>query len=70
MWVDSGANGYVYHDKNWLKVYNPYEKPKTIRLGDSHTTQVLGSGEAEFKFTSEKVLTLKDVLHTPSMRKI
>ena len=38
-------------------------------LGDAHTTQVLGKGDVELCFTSRRILTLKDVLYTPSMRK-
>ena len=38
-------------------------------LGDAHTTQVLGNEYVELCFTSARILTLKDVFYTPSMRK-
>jgi hypothetical protein len=38
-------------------------------LGDSHTTDVLGTGEMLLKFTSGQELVLKDVLHAPEIRK-
>ncbi|KAK4397696.1 hypothetical protein Sango_1245100 [Sesamum angolense] len=60
-WVNSCANRHVCYEKNRFKVYIPFDKPRAIMLGDSHTTQVLGIGEVELKFTSGRILTLKDV---------
>nr|XP_004511139.1 uncharacterized protein LOC101506812 [Cicer arietinum] len=40
-----------------------------VLLGDSHTTNVAGIGDVELTFTSGKTLILKDVMHTPEIRK-
>ncbi|KAI9156323.1 hypothetical protein LWI28_004342 [Acer negundo] len=42
---------------------------KMVLLGDSHSTVVAGSGEVELNCTSGKTIILKDVLHTPKIRK-
>ncbi|KAA0049589.1 putative Polyprotein [Cucumis melo var. makuwa] len=40
-----------------------------LDTGDHHTTRVAGIGEVELKFTFDKTLMLKEVLHTPEIRK-
>ena len=64
-WVDTDASRHVYYDRVMFKTYTN----KKVLLGDSHTSTVTGTGDVELKFTSEKTLILKDLMHTPEMRK-
>ena len=67
-WVDTGASRYVCYDRAMIKTYTNGENKKVL-LGDYHTTTVAGTGDVELKFTSARTLILKDVMHTPEMRK-
>ncbi|KAK0581252.1 hypothetical protein LWI29_011785 [Acer saccharum] len=67
-WVDTGAYCHVYYDRAMFKSYSN-AMDKKVLLGDSHSIVVAGSGEVELNFTSGKIIILKDVLHTPKIRK-
>ncbi|KAA0043297.1 putative Polyprotein [Cucumis melo var. makuwa] len=67
-WLDIGASRHVYHNFSLFRKYNEV-KDKNILLEDHHITKVVGIGEVELKFTSGKMLLLKEVLHTPKIRK-
>ena len=68
-WADSGASHHVCYDRPVLKIYSESDDEKKVLLGDSHATKVLGTGNVELKFTSERIVILKDAPHTPEMRK-
>ena len=67
-WADSGAARHICYDRSWFKTYSE-EKNMKVLLSDSHTTKVAGIGNMELKFTFGRTLLLKNVLHTPEMRK-
>ncbi|TYK14777.1 uncharacterized protein E5676_scaffold1610G00170 [Cucumis melo var. makuwa] len=65
---NTSAFCHVYYDLSLFRKYNEV-KDKNILLGDYHTTKVASIGEVELKFTSGKTFVLKEVLHTPEIRK-
>ena len=67
-WVDTGASLHVCYDRAMFSTYTAVDDQKVL-LGVSHTTTVAGIGNVEIKFTSGKTVLLKDVMHTPEMRK-
>ncbi|XP_073225602.1 uncharacterized protein [Cicer arietinum] len=67
-WIDTGVSRHVCYDRVMFKTYTAAEDKKML-LRDSHTTNVAGIGDVELTFTLGKTLILKDVIHTPEIRK-
>jgi hypothetical protein len=63
-WIDTGATRHVCYERAMFKIYTTAENKK-VQMGNAHTSEVAGIGDIELKFTSEKTLILKDVMHFP-----
>ncbi|KAM1125406.1 hypothetical protein ACFX2B_040208 [Malus domestica] len=66
-WVDTSASRHVCYDRSFFKTY--FVAEGRVLLGDSHSTDVVGTGEVELRFTSRKTMILKDVMHASAIRK-
>ncbi|WVZ87018.1 hypothetical protein U9M48_033720 [Paspalum notatum var. saurae] len=55
-WIDTGANVHVIRDCSVL-------------MGNGSAASILGTGTVDLKFTSGKIVQLKNVQHVPSMNK-
>ncbi|GJR64874.1 zinc finger, CCHC-type containing protein [Tanacetum coccineum] len=62
-WYDSGATTYVCNNRDLFKTYKKTEDGHEVMMGDNHTSKVIGSGNVEIQFTSQKKLTLMNVLY-------
>ena len=68
-WVDSGATCHVTPHRSVFKTYEVVNGEKTVFMGNSSTSSVMGKGTVLLPLTSGKMLTLKDVHHIPGLRK-
>lgn len=68
-WLDSGATCHVTPHRNVFKTYEAIADGKTVFMGNSSTSAVMGVGTVELPLSSGKVLILKNVQHIPGMRK-
>lgn len=59
-WIDIEAKRHVCHDHRLFKTYNGITNTN-IFLGDHYSTKVAGVEYVELRFTSGKILTLKEV---------
>jgi len=66
--VDSGSTSHICANKNMFTSYKTIGKGKEhIILSDSRTVDVLGIGKVDLKLTSEKTISLSNVLYVPHM---
>ncbi|KAL0416780.1 UNVERIFIED_CONTAM: hypothetical protein Slati_3509900 [Sesamum latifolium] len=67
-WIDTGATRHIYSDKEMFSTYTPINGRKLF-MGNSATSNIVGLGKVVLKMTSEKELTVIDVLHVLDIRK-
>nr|GEU65602.1 zinc finger, CCHC-type [Tanacetum cinerariifolium] len=68
-WIDSGATTHVCKDRCWFKTYETVEDGSVLYMGDDHFAPVHGKGSVALEFSSEKTITLCNVLYVPKLRK-
>ena len=67
-WIDSGATRHVCTNRSMFSSFDQVQGEK-IYMGNSASAKVEGKGTVQLKMTSGKILTLKDVLYVPEVRK-
>nr|GEW57124.1 zinc finger, CCHC-type [Tanacetum cinerariifolium] len=58
-----------FKDRCWFKTYEPVEDGSVLYMGDDHFAPVHGKGSVALEFSSEKTITLFNVLYVPKLRK-
>ncbi|GJZ31083.1 zinc finger, CCHC-type containing protein [Tanacetum coccineum] len=61
-WIDSGATTHVCKDRCWFMTYEPVEDGSVLYMGDDHFAPVYEKRSVVLKFSSEKSITLFNVL--------
>jgi len=67
-WVDTGANIHVCAD---LSLFSSYQATGrgSVLMGNGASASVLGVGTVDLKFTSGRIVQLKNVQHVPAIKK-
>ncbi|CAM8913974.1 unnamed protein product [Rhodiola kirilowii] len=68
-WVDSGATAHVCRDKEMFKSFANTSEGRVLHMGDESTAPILGIGQVEIEFSSEKNIVLVNVLYVSNIRK-
>ena len=67
--MDTGATRHICSNKKMFSSYEAINDGEQLFMGNSSTSKVEGKGKVILKMTSEKELTLNDVLHVLEIRK-
>ena len=67
-WFDTGANVHVCSDINMFTSYQ-VTRDSSVMMGNISHASVLGTGTVDLKFTSEKIVQLRNVQHVPTINK-
>ena len=67
-WIDTGANIHVCAD---ISLFSSYQVTRdlSVLMGNGSHASVRGVGTVDLKFTSRKIVQLKNVQHVPSINK-
>ena len=67
--LNSGATRHICSAKEAFATYTHVEYNEDLFMGNTATTRIAGTGKVMLKMTFDKVLTLNNVLHVPTVRK-
>ncbi|KAH6809528.1 hypothetical protein C2S51_027311 [Perilla frutescens var. frutescens] len=68
-WLDTGATVHICNDESKFKTYNAYTDGREVKMVNGVHAKVAGIGNIDLKLSSEKLITLTDVLHVGDMVK-
>ncbi|XP_073049037.1 uncharacterized protein [Primulina eburnea] len=68
LWVDTGVTRHICSNKGMFSTYAPSTGRK-LYMGNSATSEVVGTGNVVLKMTSGLEVTLVDALHVPEIKK-
>nr|GFA72825.1 zinc finger, CCHC-type [Tanacetum cinerariifolium] len=68
-WINSSATTHVCKDRCWFKTFEPVEDGSVLYMVDEHFAPVHGKGSVALECSSEKTVTLFNVLYVPKLRK-
>ena len=68
-WIDTGATTHICCDRNLFSTYEKVDDGERLYMENAIASTIEGKGNMIIKFTSEKEMTLLNVLHILKIRK-